>query len=193
MTPSSPRLAARLPLPPGVKATAVYGSRLRDDGEPAERLLLTWSEEGLFGADRPPLCVIGLNPSSADEHGSDRTLLRDWGFRCRLGFGRLDKNNLFDVRGTDADVLLTDTGSDGNVSYVAEHARRVIAEGGTVLACWGGPYSPSKLQRVVAARAEEVLQALEGVPLHALALSQDGFPRHTLFLPGASVPFLWRP
>lgn len=193
MTPSSPRLAARLPLPPGVKATPAYGSRLRDDGSPAERLLLTWSEEGLFGASRPPLCVIGLNPSTADEHGSDRTLLKDWGFRCRLGFGRLDKLNLFDVRGTDAVVLLTDTGSAENVPYVAEHARRVIAEGGTVLACWGGPYSPSKLQRVVAARAEEVLRELVGVPLHALALSKDGLPRHTLYLPGASTPFPWRP
>ena len=220
ISPSTPpRLAKPRPLPPGVKADAVWGEhKWHVEGAEieADRYRLRWWLEpekvlGLPTFTTPvdsiiEIAFIGLNPSRASETSSDNTLRRCWDFVRSWGRVRLSMYNLFSARGTDPEVLLSYTGEDcRNVPYVATEARRVHAEGGLVIAAWGALPSGqrrdgSKLERAdlrrlheyICIRDEEMLAALAGVPLHVLALTADGKrPRHPLMMPGDVTPTPW--
>ena len=216
-----PRLAKPRPLPPGVKADAVWGDHkwIVDGAEvEADRYRLRWWLEPDKVLELPTftptlalereVAIIGLNPSRASENSSDNTLTRCWRFVTGWGLARLCMYNLFSARGTDPEVLLSYHGESGhNVPYVAAEARRVHDAGGLVIAAWGDLPSGqrrdgSKLARpelrrlhhIIEQRDQEMLVALAGVPLHVLALTADGkHPRHPLMLKKTCTPTLWGP
>lgn len=209
MTLTPPRLARKRPLPPGVKADAVWGERTVEiDGEqvPADRYRLRWWLDADLFATQPVdrFAVIGLNPSAASEDSSDNTLTRCWGFALGAGHRRLSMYNLFPARGTDPEYLLTYQGPDDGVEYVVSEAARVHAAGGVVIAAWGDlpsgegldPVERRRLRQLIDDRARVMADALAvaRVPLHALALTADGKrPRHPLMLRKSCQPFVWRP
>ncbi len=140
------------------------------------------------------LLSIGLNPSTATHLDDDNTIRKEKKFARAWGFDYYDKCNLFGLRSTDPRGLIDRLDADGDPDNILEIRRRARAAD-LVLAAWGGPYSPTKLARTVAARAAHVLTHLmqDGVRLHCLALTKDGIPRHPLYLKDELKPVEWSP
>lgn len=128
------------------------------------------------------LCVIGLNPSTADETKDDPTIRRDIGYAKRWGFGSLVKTNIFAWRDTDPAKMKAQAepiGADNN-RHIVEQARRA----GLVLCAWGR-------HGLHLGRGQAVLELLkaEGIKAHALYINMDGTPKHTLYCRGDLRPF----
>lgn len=130
---------------------------------------------------RPAAAFILLNPSIATEHVSDPTLRRCVGFARDWGYGAVLLANLFAFRSTDPRALARapDPIGPGNDAVLVTHA----AKAEIVVCGWGA--------RGAGPREAAVLDLLAGVPLHALALTRGGQPRHPLYLRATSTPFPW--
>jgi hypothetical protein len=139
------------------------------------RYTLTHDAEDLFGAPGSPGFVawIGLNPSRADESRLDPTLWRVRAYTHCFGFRSFKMLNLFAYRATDPRLLrkAADPVGPDNDHCLLEVCRQAAL----VVCCWGaeGEYR---------GRDREVVELLRGIPLHALALTKMGHPRHPLYL-----------
>lgn len=122
----------------------------------------------------PPLVVIGLNPSTADETKDDPTIRRCIGFARREGCGALIMLNLFAFRATDPRVMkaAADPVGPQNDAVTAE-----TCAGRKVVAAWGhhGRFRERDLAVVRALGAM-------GVSVLALGTTKDGSPRHPLYV-----------
>lgn len=122
---------------------------------------------------------IGLNPSTADEGRLDPTLWRLRAYTHRFGFRAFKMLNLFAYRSSDPRVLKTvadPVGPDND-----RHLLEVCRQAALVVCCWGadGEYRD---------RDREAIELLRGIPLHALAVTKMGHPRHPLYLKGSRRP-----
>jgi hypothetical protein len=134
-----------------------------------------------------PLVVIGLNPSTATHLLVDATVRRDIRYARDWGYGGLVKLNLFSYRSTDPRELYrwvkehgdvdTDalTGGPAHSEYLKWFTDSTRA--GLVLCAWG-------THGTLLSRAKHVANMLSaaGVKLHALDVTKDGMPRHTLYM-----------
>lgn len=132
-------------------------------------------------ASGPTVCWIMLNPSTADAFREDNTSRRVTAFTRRFeGFGALVIVNLYSLRSTKPDALWTHTAPIGPLGdqFITEQAT-----GRTyVIAAWGTHGARNgRGQRV----AEELLAA--GVTLHCLGVTNNGQPRHPLYVPGDTL------
>jgi hypothetical protein len=125
---------------------------------------------------RPALGFIMLNPSTADADQDDPTIRKCVGFAERLGFGAIVVTNLFAHRATDPANLKRAGYPRGPEND--EWIRKGMREASQVVCAWG-----SNARGLV--RPAEVLLILSGhrVKRQALALTDDGIPRHPLMLP----------
>lgn len=127
---------------------------------------------------------IMLNPSTADASVDDPTIRRCIGLAKRDGYGGIVVINLFAFRATSpADMKRADDPigpeNDGHIwstlgGLVPENVRP-----GTIIAAWGAHGAFRK-------RAAEVEQAAKraGVDLFCFGFTNQGTPRHPLYLPG---------
>lgn len=139
-----------------------------------------------WGAGRPSVCFIMLNPSTADETVNDPTITRCQERAKRLGMGGLVVANLFAFRATEpADMRAADdpVGPE-NDAAILEIASRPDTR--MVIAGWGthGEYR----RRATAVRK---LLSAAGIPLHCLALTKDGHPKHPLYVGYDVQPQAW--
>lgn len=136
----------------------------------------------------PPLTVVMLNPSTADERRNDPTVARCEKRARAMGAGGVAVVNLFAFRATRPEDLkraADPVGPDADRHLMAA----VAGEGaGRILCAWG--VHGTHLQR--AATVEAMLRAA-GLPLWHLGLTRDGHPRHPLYV-GHGQPLLaWQP
>ena len=136
-----------------------------------------WDEDG------PTLCVIGLNPSTANETADDPTIRRCIGFARAWGYGRLVMTNLFACRSTDPKGLLAVADPVGPEN---DDVLELAAGYGGVLAAWGA-------HPIAKARAAEVLRLLGWREIECLGLTKGGAPRHPLYVPAATTPVVYAP
>ena len=154
---------------------------LSDDGLYRYRLTRRWGNRAA-----PNVCWIMLNPSTADAVEDDPTIRRCIGFSQAWGFDSLTVVNLFALRSTDPKGLL---GSDDPIGPDNDHAIRLAAlEATRCIAAWGtkGGYRQ---------RNSDVIRMVTGdcmEPLHALAITKDGHPKHPLYVKGDTAPTLFR-
>ncbi len=150
------------------------------------------------------LCVFcGLNPSTAGAEVDDPTIRRERGFAARLGHRRMIKLNLFAARATHPRNLyrMDAPVGAGNLNDLAlERALRLIVEAkqvgdpSTFICAWGAtPDGCAAFREVYAERVARVTSRAQtcGVHLWCLGYTQDGAPRHPLYLASATplVPF----
>lgn len=171
-------VSALAPAEPEVAASSTSDAIISPDGLYRYRLTRAWGSA-------PPLVFIMLNPSTADASIDDPTIRRCVGFAKREGAGGILVVNLFAWRSTDPEALAK--ASDPVGPHNDNHIRLACRSGGKVIAAWGSS-CPPKLRR----RASDVQRLASGITsLFALALTEDGSPRHPLYLPAISplLPF----
>lgn len=138
----------------------------------------------------PPLMVVGLNPSTADENVRDPTITRCSNYAVRWGYGALWMLNLFAYRATDPREMkaAADPVGPDNGQWLLEFAAEAQhARGGMVLCGWGNHGTHLN-------RSLEVTRLLEHnarVDLYALRVTKAGQPQHPLYLPGDLKPALF--
>jgi hypothetical protein len=132
---------------------------------------------------------VMLNPSTADAFADDRTIAKCIRFARAWGADSLRVVNLFALRATKPKELYKCGGAefaghnvtnDTTIRAAAIAAWRVVAAWGTHGKLWH--------------RHELVRGAtgpLDGIELHHLGLSDDGYPKHPLYRPDATEPELW--
>jgi len=127
---------------------------------------------------------IGLNPSTADEQQLDPTLTRIRSFSQREGFDGFWMANLFGLRTPYPKEMMADPDpvGAGNNDALLEAAGRCSK----IVAAWGagGDFQ---------ARGLAVARLLAGHKLWCLGTTQDGQPRHPLYVAGAAPLVRWKP
>jgi hypothetical protein len=129
------------------------------------------------------VAFVMLNPSTADKDVDDATSRRCIGYARRWGYGSVVLVNLYSRRATKPQELLDRYRAYRN-GPAADHWLRQETENATeVIAAWGG------FHRYIdgGERVREVAELLDGIELKALALTQQGDPRHPLYLPKKAV------
>lgn len=133
-------------------------------------------------ASRGVVLFVMLNPSTADATADDATVRRCLGFARAWGYGRLLVGNLYAYRATYPRALHVapdPVGPDNDA-----HLAMLAARAALIVCAWGqcGPF---------AERPRAVCDIL-GRPLHALAFTKGGHPRHPLRLSAALTPRAYR-
>lgn len=124
----------------------------------------------------PLLCVIGVNPSTADETVNDPTIRKDIGFATRLGYGGILKLNVGAYRSTDPQKwrkAFDPFGPENSATHLLDYARKFGVS--TVIAAWG------RNGRYFSGRCAAIARTFEN--LQCFGRNPDGTPRHTLMLP----------
>jgi hypothetical protein len=135
-----------------------------------------WRE---WDATKPALGFIMLNPSTADHQVNDPTITRCLQRALASRYGRLEVVNLFPLRSTDPDGLLSHQAPLGREDTANDSIMDAVDRCSLVI-CAGGAH------KAAPARAAEVLRIVRicgrGALLHHLGLNQDGSPKHPLYI-----------
>jgi len=163
-------------------ATSVVDNECTFSPDRRHRYSLVHRWNPLFG-DRLILW-IGLNPSTADEAKLDPTLTRIAAFSKRAGFDGFWMANLFALRTPYPAEMMADPDPVGpeNDAWLLRAAGRCEK----IVAAWG---AGGKFQ----ARADAVARLFAGRELWCLGTTQDGHPRHPLYVPGEQPFERWPP
>lgn len=145
------------------------------------------------------VAFVMLNPSTADATVDDPTVRRCMGFARSLGMDGVSVVNLFAFRATNPDLLWSNrahgiVGAEGDA--VGETDRHIVQEArsaSVVICAWGGLSCPAAHRSFVHTRARWVSRMLvgQGVALHALWTTAEGWPAHPLYLSGGLRPVPW--
>lgn len=150
------------------------------DGPYRYRLWRIWDELG----DR--LAWVMLNPSTANEMDPDPTMTKCMGFARRWGFGGIEIVNLYAFRTAYPKILRAAIKEHGEPYAVGprnqEYIESVLSRAKTVVAAWGA--RPFAIDRAAAIQTTLALH-----PNHiCLGITDEGHPRHPLYIPYARVP-----
>lgn len=149
-------------------------------GDYRYHLWRSWGGEGSRS-----VCLVMLNPSTADGTTDDPTLAkiiaRTW------GYGSLDVVDLYSYRATDPEALRAAGFPIGEHTdeTIVDKLSRNLSRGGyadKVIVGWG-----TNAQRH---RADAALKLIRGAGFepHALKVTKLGAPSHPLYLPGSLAP-----
>ena len=141
------------------------------------RLWRVWGE----AEPQRSLCMVMLNPSTADEHKNDPTVERCCRRARMWGYDRIDVVNIFALRSTDPRGLYQSAdpvGGDNDAAILA-----AARDAHLTVAAWG---NHGRLD----GRGQQVLGMLRaaGIDLHALDVSKAGEPVHPLYQPYHKQP-----
>lgn len=153
---------------------------ISDDG--LYRYVLRRHWDTLTGVGAP--IFVMLNPSTADADVDDATIRRCRGFSETLGFAGLTVVNLYAFRATKpADLWrVGDPVGPENDSYLrVELGERT----GPIICAWGSHAKSDRVRQFVDLAADK--------PLYCLGRTQDGSPRHPLYLRREQAPESWSP
>jgi len=121
--------------------------------------------------NKPPLMIISLNPSTADEEINDPTIRRCIGFAKQWGFGKLFVTNLFSFRATFPKDLFNCENPVGDKNdYWIEKLSKEVDK---VILAYG---NHGKFKN----RHNEILKIINNP--HCIKKSKAGMPMHPLYL-----------
>ena len=149
----------------------------------------------IWDASKPVLVFIGLNPSTADVKADDPTIRRCVGFAVRENCGGIVMLNLFAYRATDPKELpLIGAAGNDNIVALKNYTGDTIyaltpdllkLSVHAVVAAWGAH------TRARTAAANYGLGKRR--PLVCLGTTQDGSPRHPLYVKSDAPLVPWSP
>lgn len=123
-----------------------------------------------------PFCM--LNPSTADAEQDDPTIRRCIAFAKRDGYGGVHIVNLFAYRATDPRELRTAADATGpdNATWLLDATAYAITHNVPFVCAWGSGIlwlSTNNMRRIL---------RRSGARLVCLGTTNDGFPRHPLYV-----------
>jgi hypothetical protein len=135
-------------------------------------------------SQQPRVLWIMLNPSTADATEDDPTVRRCIDFTRRWNYGSLTVCNLFAWRATDPEWLLkvpnpVGPDNDAHICLQAQSANLIVA-------AWGS-------HNAVGTRAIDIYREIHGRNVFCLGTTQNGSPRHPLYIPADQPLQLWTP
>lgn len=136
--------------------------------------------------NKPRVLFIMLNPSTADAEKDDPTIRRCIGFAKDWGYGGIYVVNLFSRRSTNPKDLLTAPFVVGIENE--KWFRRMSLLAHLVVCAWGNSAIVDKLQKRLDSCWKPLSWIDKSKPLHYLELSNDGTPKHPLYLPKTLKP-----
>lgn len=136
----------------------------------------------IWDPTRPTVIFVMLNPSTADAFDLDPTVRRCAGFSQSWGAGSLIVANIFALRSTNPKGLYTHSDPVGPLND--EVLATLPNCSSTLVAAWGTRGAFRSRGEV----ARQLLARPNGPELKCLGTTKKGFPRHPLFVPGATVP-----
>lgn len=137
-------------------------------------LIRVWDES------KPCVLFIMLNPSTADAENDDPTIRRCIGFAESWGYGGLYVVNLFALRATNPQELLSApfvVGVDNERWF-----RRLSYLAHLVICAWGNGRIVDQLQQRLDHNWKPLSWIDQTKALHYLELAKDGTPKHPLYL-----------
>ena len=132
---------------------------------------------------KPKVLFLMLNPSTADEKEDDPTIRRCIAFSKSWGYGGLLVGNLFAFRATNPKIItkINDPIGSLNICHLAEMSNNVQS----IICAWGNSSIVSCLMK----KFPNYMPLLAvNKKLHYLELSNDGTPKHPLYLKGDLKP-----
>lgn len=152
---------------------------LSNDGVYRYRLTRRFEQPGRL------LPFLMLNPSIADADIDDPTIRRCIGFARELGFAGIVVSNLYAFRATKPKDLwkAADPIGPDNSMHLHRLFGEAAAQQSPVIAAWGVNAKPE--------RVEEILQNRYANLLVCLGKTQDGHPKHPLYLPKGAQLVSW--
>lgn len=160
----------------------ISGAAISECGLYRYHLWRIWDDE------RPILCFVMLNPSTADAFDDDPTIRRCLGFAKRDGYGGISVRNLFALRSTDPSALLRAVDPVGPDNPKHLLACRNVSLMTRLVAAWG------KLPggKAMRSRAQNSINYVRMNDPHCLGRNADGSPRHPLYLRADTKIERWR-
>jgi hypothetical protein len=162
-------------VPPPMQRPISKEAIISEDGMYRYLLVRSWDIE------LPSVCFIMLNPSTADATQDDPTIRRCIAFARKWGFGTLRVVNLYAFRATDPAELKTATDPVGPLNH--EYLQAAVAASQLCIAAWG--------VHATVERAAEVCTVVN--ELKCLGVTQNGEPRHPLYVAGSTEPVPYAP
>ena len=155
-----------------------YGAKLSTDQKHRFSLFRIWDSK------KPTVLFIGLNPSTADALSDDPTIRRCIRFAQDWGFGGFYMVNLFSLRATQpADMLASN--DETRVENDLEILKRVESSG-LIVCAWGTNGGHRGRDRTVVKWLAD-----RGYWLFCLERTQDGYPKHPLYIKADTLPVLY--
>lgn len=166
-----------------IKRDAIFGKQAGND----YRLFL-----GRYWDDKLPIMgLVMLNPSVANDLEDDPTIRRCISFAQRDGYGSIEVYNLYDLVATNQDVLhatkiKVSAQFDTMINNMGFNKDRF----NTVVFACGKPKKGDHRPRI-----EEVYKIVkaQGFKIRCLGTTQEGYPRHPLYLKKDTRFEAWRP
>lgn len=153
------------------------GAELSQCGQYRYKLWRIWDDS------QKKVLFIMLNPSTADACNNDATITRCTNFVKDWGYGGFYVGNLYPFRSKNPSDLLKCVNplGENNNSYLKEMA--LISD--MIVCAWGNSATINKLNK-----KHPDYRPLENLnkPLYYLQLSNDGTPKHPLYLPKTLKP-----
>lgn len=137
-----------------------------------------------------PVAFVMLNPSTADHLEPDPTVRRCMRFARDWGFSELFVVNLFALRSTLPTGLLR---VDDPVGPDNDLAIQNLSVDTPVICAWGTAGGTERLRRMTERRAVYVCSLLAGHKLYTIGLTQNGTPRHPLYVRADAARMAYRP
>lgn len=148
----------------------------------------------IWDREKPRVCFVMLNPSTADAKQDDPTIRRCIGFAKQWGFGSLEVVNLFAFRATDPKALMFAVDPVGPMNDVWLGFGTGRSE--CVVAAWGADPAVRTLSVKTAflPRWKEVTRIIRqnrDSEVYCLGTTREGHPRHPLYIANtqARIPF----
>jgi hypothetical protein len=133
--------------------------------------------------NKPKICFIGLNPSTADISYDDNTVRRCINWSRRNKYGQMVMLNIFAYRSTNPKGLLTVQDPIGQ--WNNEWIKNECKDANTIVAAWG---NWGKLH----SRSLHVLELLKDKRIMCFSTTLQGQPKHPLYIPSDSPLIVYR-
>lgn len=135
--------------------------------------------------DHSTVAFVLLNPSTADATTDDPTLRRCIGFAERWGYDRVELGNLFAYRAKKPDELEDAEDPIGPANQ--QHLKEICLQADRVVVGWGAHDIATTLGLTMVA----TVMGATGGRLYCLGTTNDGNPRHPLYVKGDTDPRPW--
>jgi hypothetical protein len=155
------------------------GAHISDCGAYRYRLWREWDRS------LPTLAFLMLNPSTADHLRDDPTIMRCMSRAVAGKYGRLEVANLFPLRATNPDELLTHADPLGPERTADGAVMDAIERAHIVFCAWLAPPAAAE-------RAADLMRIFGIVGwrsrLFHIGLNKDGSPKHPLYIAASTRP-----